>query len=231
MANQAIPQSGGSGWLRSRQVGMMAAVFLLVGMTIGYLIPASQQAPSAAEASAQPAGLAPAPVSMGSTRMPTLDELRHMADQQAAPLLMQLKNDPVNITLLTQVGAIYHISHQFKEAAGYYDRALRIDPRNVPIRTRLASSLFRGGDADGAIAQLTQALSYDPTDANALFDLGVIRLQAKGDARGAVAAWQQLLKSNPQLSADRRTAVLKQIAEVRSSMVEAGDSEGAHRHD
>ena len=152
-----------------------------------------------------------------------------MADQQAAPLLAQLKNDPANIALLTQIGAIYHISQQFGEAASYYDKALKVDPRNVPIRTRLASSLFRAGDADGAIAQLNVALSYNPKDANALYDLGVIRFEGKGDSTGAVAAWQQLLKSNPNLSKDRKAAVLQRIAQVRSSMSNEYGTERAAR--
>jgi tetratricopeptide (TPR) repeat protein len=43
----------------------------------------------------------------------------------------------------------------------------------------LASCLFYEGNADGAINQLQQSLRYDPKDANALFNLGMIRLQAR----------------------------------------------------
>lgn len=217
MANESDPQSTASRSLRGNQVGLMAGVFLLLGLSIGYVIPASQPAASVFQGGIQPAERSPAGNAMGA-RMPGAAEIRHMADQQAAPLLAQLKSDPANIALLTRVGAIYHISQQFGEAASYYDKALQVDPRNVPIRTRLASSLFRGGDVDGAIAQLNVALSYDPKDANALYDLGVIRLEGKGDGRGAVAVWQELLKANPNLSRDRKAAVLEQIAHVRSAM-------------
>jgi len=60
----------------------------------------------------------------------------------------------------------------------------------------MASCLFYNGDVDGAISQLRQSLGYDPKDANSLFDLGIIKWQGKHDSKGAVVAWQQLLKSN-----------------------------------
>jgi len=104
--------------------------------------------------------------------------------------------------------------HQFKEAAGYYDKSLKLDPKNVPIRTELASSLYYCGDVDGALAQLEQALKYDPKDTNSLFNIGVIRWKGKKDAAGAIAAWQELLKVHPDL--DRRPIVEKMIAEART---------------
>jgi cytochrome c-type biogenesis protein CcmH/NrfG len=91
----------------------------------------------------------------------------------------------------------------------------------------LATSLYRAGDVDGAIAQLNEALRYEPKDANSLFDLGMIRLQAKGDGKGALAAWQRLLKSNPQLDADRKAAVQKLMADVLTTMGDRHQAEGA----
>jgi cytochrome c-type biogenesis protein CcmH/NrfG len=68
---------------------------------------------------------------------------------------------------------------------------------------------------DGAIGQLEQALRNDPKDANSLFNLGIIKWQGKQDGKGALAAWQELLKSNPQLSADRKAEVQKLMADVQ----------------
>jgi cytochrome c-type biogenesis protein CcmH/NrfG len=157
---------------------------------------------------------------MARAQMPSLAEMKQMADKQAAPLLEKLKSDPNNSALLIQVGAIYHTTHQFKQAAAYYDKAVRVDPKSVAIRTKLASSLYRDGDVDGAIAQLNRALSYDPKDANALFDLGMIKLQGKQDGKGALAAWKELLKSNPELSTDRRATVEKLMADVMTTLAD-----------
>lgn len=160
-----------------------------------------------------------------------MEEMKQMADKKAAPLLEKLKNDPNNSTVLMQLGAFYYTLHEFKEASSYYDRALQLEPRNVAFRVKLATSLYGDGDVNGAIAQLNQALSYDPKDANALFDLGMIRLKGKQDGKGALAAWQQLLKSNPQLSADRKAAVQKLMADVMTTLGDQHGVEGAQSND
>ena len=149
--------------------------------------------------------------------MPSLDDLRHMADKKAEPLLAKLKTDPKNSDLLNQLGTLYKATHQFQEAAGYYQKAIEADPKNVGARTDLASCLFYQGDADGAIRQLQQALTYDPKDANSLFNLGMIRLQAKNDSSGAVTAWRQLLKLNPTLPKDKKQTVEKLIAQAQQT--------------
>jgi cytochrome c-type biogenesis protein CcmH/NrfG len=166
---------------------------------------------------------------MGGGRMPTMAEMKNMADKQAAPLLEKLKSDPNNAAVLMQIGAIYHTTHQFNEAAVYYGKAVQADPGNVALRTKLAASLYRAGDADAAITQLNQALTYDPKDANALFDLGTIKLQGKQDGKGAVAAWQKLLKTNPQLSEERKATVQKLMADVLTTLSDERRTEGARQ--
>ncbi len=217
--------------LRAAQVFSMAAFCLAVGLGIGYLMRGSQLAASSPKATAQ----ATAPTAPEGARpvghRPSLDEMRQMADKQAAPLLEKLKSNPNDSSLLVQVGAIYHTTHRFKEAAEYYTRALDTDPKNVAVRTKLASSLYRNGDVDGAIKQLNQALTYDPKDANALFDLGMIKLQGKGDPKGALAAWQRLLKTNPQLSPERKATVMKLMADVMTMMGDQHGMETARRND
>ncbi|MBS1805217.1 MAG: tetratricopeptide repeat protein [Acidobacteria bacterium] len=198
--------------LQSSHVYAMAVICLVAGLGIGYLMRSSQLAvpPAQPGATASPHGALPP------GHPHSLEELKQISDRQAAPLLEKLKSNPRDPDLLTQVAALYHTTHRFKEAAGYYNRAVEIDPGNVPYRTKLAASLYRSGDIDGAIAQLDKVLSYDSKDANALFNLGMIKLQGKGDSKGAVAAWRQLLKSNPNLSSDRRAAVMKAIADAAS---------------
>ncbi len=202
MPNEIVEQAtGGSNW-QAKQVYAMAVISLVVGLAIGYLFRGSQsQAPAQPLANTQPA----APAGGIGEHMPSLEEMKQIANKKAAPLINKLKGDPNNSDLLIQAGNLYKAARRFKEAAGYYDRALQLDPKNVAIRTEMAWCLYYNGDVDGAISQLQQALHYDPKDANSLFNLGMIKWQGKQDTKGALAAWQQLLKSNPQLSAERES--------------------------
>ena len=231
MENAPSSEPAASQSLPAMQVYFMAAICLAFGLGIGYVSRGFESPASAATADVRDVSPAQTTSPAGGAHMPghtaSLDEMKQLADHEAAPLLAKLKSTPNDSALLMQVGAIYHATHQFKEAAAWYAKAVQVDPKNVALRNKLASSLYRAGDVDGAIAQLNQALTYDPRDANSLFNLGTIRLQGKGDGKGAVAAWQQLLKSNPQLSAERKAEVQKLMADVLTTMGDQQARKGA----
>ena len=137
-----------------RQVYVMAAVCLAVGLMLGYLFRGSESSQVAANATKPP--VADPSGSQAPPPMPTLEEMKQMADKKAEPLLAQLKGRPNDAALLAQLADVYSATHQFKEAAIYYDRSLQIDPKNVGVRTRLASCLYFEGQVDNAISQLDQ---------------------------------------------------------------------------
>jgi cytochrome c-type biogenesis protein CcmH/NrfG len=72
---------------------------------------------------------------------------------------------------------------------------------------------------DGAIAQLEKSLTYDPKHAGTLMNLGIIKWKGKNDANGAIAAWQSLLKANPNFPEKERIQSL--IAEAKQSQESA----------
>jgi cytochrome c-type biogenesis protein CcmH/NrfG len=206
----SVEASQQTGW-KTVQVYSMAVICLALGLALGYLFRGSQGKPAAVAAAARMPE-APPPGGMGSaSAMPSLDQMKHMADTKAAPLLEKLKGDPNNEKLLLNVAKIYVSTHQFKEAAVYYGKALQVDPKDLATRTDMASCLYYDGDYDGALAQLQQVLQDQPGDANALFNLGMIKWKGKNDGTGAVAAWRELLKSNPKLEPDKKAEVQKLI--------------------
>jgi cytochrome c-type biogenesis protein CcmH/NrfG len=214
MNDESIPSKvAGTQW-KPMHAYAMAAVCLVVGLALGYLFRGSEPA-SAPRVQATGNATPASPAGSGTQGMPTLEQMKQMADKQVEPLLEKLKADPDNPTLLNQVGTVYKATHQFKQASGYYEKALKADPKNVAARTDLASCLYYEGDIDAALSQLQQALKYDPKDANSLFNLGMIKWQAKKDAGGAVTAWQQLLESNPQLADEKKIEVQKLIAQAK----------------
>jgi cytochrome c-type biogenesis protein CcmH/NrfG len=187
------------------QVIILSAVCLIVGLVLGYFLrgsaPTAISPQAAATETAVPAKAAAMPAGMTSGASPhaapTLDDMKRMADKKAEPLLAKLKTDPNNADTLNQLGILYRATHQFKEAEGYYEKALQVDPKNVNIRTDLASCLYYTGDVDGALAQLNKSLTYDPKHAGTLMNIGIIEWQGKKDVNAAVAAWDKLLKLNP----------------------------------
>jgi tetratricopeptide (TPR) repeat protein len=61
----------------------------------------------------------------------------------------------------------------------------------------MGTAIWYTGNADGAITEFKKSLTYGPTKANTLFNLGIVLWQGKHDGPGAVAAWQKLLAANP----------------------------------
>jgi len=181
----------------STQAYVMAVLCLLVGCAVGYLLRGSVggSAPAAAAVTAQPQGMPPE--GMGQQQMPSPEQLKVMADKQAAPLLEQLKSKPNDAALLAQIGNLYYDAQIFSPAIEYYQKSLAIAPKDSSVRTDMATAMFYSSDFDRSIAEFDRALKDDPKNSNALFNRGIVKWQGKMDVNGAVADWELLLKQNP----------------------------------
>lgn len=205
--------NGGTGW-PANQVFVIAGVCFIVGLLLGYTVLGGRPTPAVARDQATTTAASSAAAFAGGHPKLTLEQMKQMADVQASALLEKSKADPKNAALINQIARIYEASHQFKEAAGYFQKELNIEPENTSARTELASCLYYSGDVDGALSQLNQVLKKNPKDVNALFNLGMIKYRGKNDAAGAIATWERLLKNNPNL--DRKPIVQQLIAEAKA---------------
>jgi cytochrome c-type biogenesis protein CcmH/NrfG len=208
MADSVSKNSSREVWT-SIQVYALAAVCLLVGIAAGWLSRGSQVPPTVAAQTATAAIPIPPDLSAQASSQQT----QSTADQQAAPLLAQLKTNPQNAELLASLGNVYYDSGQYQTAIEYYQRALRITPDNANVRTDLGTAYWYTGDSDTAIAEYQKALSSVPNQANALFNMGIVKWRGKKDANGAIAAWQKLLDTNPNY--ENRDKVLQLMTEAR----------------
>jgi tetratricopeptide (TPR) repeat protein len=211
MPNDLLQNHNTSALWSPKLVYGLAGICLFLGVLVGYLVRGSvaDATPAPAEAKqVQP----PVGVPKGHPT-PTLEQMKQLADKQAGPLLAQLKKNSRDKKALVRAAYVYKSAHQFQDAANYFRKALEVDPKDVAIRTEMASCLYYSGDVDGALGQLQESLQYEPRDANSLFNLGMIRWKGKNDAAGAIAAWQELLRANPRL--DRKPIVEQVIAEAR----------------
>jgi cytochrome c-type biogenesis protein CcmH/NrfG len=175
------------------QAYVLAVFCLVLGVALGYLFRGS--------ASPSPATAAPSSAQVGASQgqQPQLtpEQQKAMVDQAVAPLLAALKTNPDDFNSLVQVANLYYDGRQYSDAVKYYQLALKSQPTNADVLTDLGTALWYTGDADGAIAEFQKALKYRPDHPGTLFNLGVVRWQGKMDPKGAVEAWERLLKFNP----------------------------------
>ena len=68
------------------------------------------------------------------------------------------------------------------------------------MRTDMATAMWYSGDADGAIKQYEQSLKFQPTHAQTLFNMGIVKWQGKKDGKGANPSLEQAADFESQLS-------------------------------
>ena len=108
-----------------------------------------------------------------------------------------LKQDPRNLKALVELGNIYFDTDQAEKAIETYTKALQIDPNNSDVRTDMGIMYRKKGDFDRAISEFKKAAQADPAHVNSRYNLGVVLLHDKGDIKGAVAAWEDYLRVEP----------------------------------
>lgn len=207
----------------STQAYVLSVICLLVGVAVGYLARGSAS-PQATTVQPQAGSAA----STGAAAAPTPEQMRQMAETEAAPLLAQLKNDPNNADVLYKIGNVYYDAQQFPEAVKYYEQCLKINPKATDVRTDMATAYHFMGQADRALHEYQEVLKIDGKHANALFNTGMVKWQDKQDMSGAIAAWKKLLDTNPQYPQRDKVQQLIAQAEQHLSMQAAGTRKAAN---
>lgn len=217
MANSAQTQN--SSWTPT-QAYVLAVICLVVGMALGYFIrgSASPAAVPASPVSGQAAMSGQAP--MGPGQVQAIPEQQSAAVVQAAvqPLLEQLKTDPNNFDKLVQVGNMYYDHSVYPEAINYYERALKVNGSDANVLTDLGTAYFYIGNSPKAITEFDRALKAQPNHSNALFNMGIVKWQGMKDPKGAVEAWDKLLKTNPNYENKQKVQELIERAKAHGSM-------------
>lgn len=184
MKNQT--PSKAAGWTNT-QVYTAIVVVLIVGGLGGYLLHSSGTPAESSTAASTSTSLPPSTLTSGTPPI----------DAQVKPLLARLETNPKDISALTELGNVYFDASQWATAIGYYTRSLNEAPRNPDVRTDMGIAYYYSGDSDRALKEFDQALKDDPRHVQTLFNVGVVKMGGKNDPKGAIAAWESLLKADP----------------------------------
>jgi tetratricopeptide (TPR) repeat protein len=160
---------------------------VMFGIIVGYMLGVSQAGPGATAVAAAPAQTAAA--SAAGVSPANEEELQAYRNV--------LASDPKNVRANVELGNRLYDARRYAEAIPYYQQAFTLDPKNVSVSTDLATALYYAGRADEALAQFEKSLALDPRHAQTLFNLGIVRRDAKNDPKGAIAAWERLLTDAP----------------------------------
>ena len=191
------------------QAYSMAAICLILGVVVGYLVHAP------AVASSNPPAVAVAPPPSAPASAPSAQDLKRMADKQVEPLLAELQKHPKNADLLTRIGTAYLAAQQYQSAQQYLEQAAAVKPSPETLN-ELSFVQYSLGNVDHAIETLNRALKQDGKNSKLLYNLGMYEWHGKSDPKAAIAAWQSFLKANP--SDPKRAQVEQMIAQAKQHL-------------
>jgi Tfp pilus assembly protein PilF len=124
-----------------------------------------------------------------------------------------VKKDPKNLPAWVELGNLYFDRNQPKEAIEAYSQYLAVKPDNPDVRTDMGIMLRALGQFDRAIEEFRKASQSDPKHANSRYNIGIVLLHDKQDIKGAVKAWEDYLKVDP--NSERAKRVKAQIEKMK----------------
>ena len=168
-----------------------SAALLILGFAVGFFAMNKYITPHAEQMTKPIPQFTPQSAASSGVRKPDPAVIRQLEDV--------LKNDPKNVEALRELGDKRYDERMFLEAAALYARALEVEPGNVNLRADRGGALLQGGQLDAGISELRTVLATDPTHPQALFVMGLALLNGKNDPVGALANWNKLIQSHPDL--------------------------------
>jgi tetratricopeptide (TPR) repeat protein len=124
-----------------------------------------------------------------------------------------VQKDSRNLPAWIELGNLYFDSDQPKEAIEAYSQYLAAKPDNPDIRTDMGIMYRRLGEFDRALEEFRKAAQSDPKHINSRYNIGIVLLHDKQDVKGAIKAWEDYLKVDPE--SERANRVRAQMENLK----------------
>jgi tetratricopeptide (TPR) repeat protein len=144
--------------------------------------------------------------------------------QNEAALKAAIQANPKDIGALVQLGNLYYDQGQYRDAVGWYGKALELNPNDPNVRTDRGTSYWNLGQADAAISEFEKSLQINPSHAQTLYNLGVVYLNGKNNPQEARKTWEKLLATNP--AYPDRAKLQKEIDALSAEPVQSPPASG-----
>jgi tetratricopeptide (TPR) repeat protein len=181
--------------------------FLLTALIGATLIGCNQSKESDPYASAPESAPASAPPPSTPPPAPQKQELAlYMVPLNPSKYSMQAiqnfkkraQEKPDDVEALVGLADANFMIQRFEVARDNYEKALKADKTHVNARISLSNCYLFMQQPDEAIKQLDELLAVHQDQPEALYNKGLILLNAKRDVNGTRETWNQLVKAHPE---------------------------------
>ena len=129
----------------------------------------------------------------------------------------EVSANPENNQAWIQLGNLYFDTQQVQKAIQAYEKSLSLDPNNADVQTDLGVMYRRNGQPQKAIEAFDRAVQINPRHEISRFNKGIVLMHDLNDAKGAVQAWEDLVKINPQAKAPNGLLISEMIKKLQQS--------------
>ena len=180
-----------TGLVKKETTMIVALVALVVGFLGGIFYSAMQSSPTG-------------PVQTSSAPPPQQQQQPGFSNEQARQILaleQEVALNPTNVNAWTQLGNVYFDTSNFVKAIRAYEKSLELSPDNPNVLTDLGVMYRRSGQPQQALESFDRAIAAAPGHEQSRFNKGIVLRYDFNDREGAVKAWEELLKVNPNATA------------------------------
>lgn len=135
------------------------------------------------------------------TTQTATSQQNNMSDQQIqaiAHLEQEVTGNPDKFQAWTQLANLYFDTGQYPKAVKAYEKSLELHSGNANIWTDLGIMYRRTKQPQKAIEAFDKAIVMDPSHIYSRLNKGIVLLYDLNDYDGAINAWENLLKMNPE---------------------------------
>jgi cytochrome c-type biogenesis protein CcmH/NrfG len=133
--------------------------------------------------------------------------------------------NPQDVSAWITLGNLHFDANQPAKSVEAYSRALEISPGNPNVLTDMGVMHRSLGEFQKALDAFAKAIAVDPRHETARMNTGIVLLYDLGDRDGAIAAWQDLVRINPQAVNANGTPIADILREMTGAAQDAGGAQ------
>lgn len=141
------------------------------------------------------------------------------AEQASRILTLEkaVSQNPENLAAWTQLGNTYFDTGQFKNAIKAYKKSLSLQPNNADVLTDMGVMYRRSKQPEKALEAFDKAIQVNPRHEVSRFNKGIVLMHDLRDSKGALEAWDELVKMNPMAKAPNGLLIKDMIENLKKS--------------
>ena len=148
----------------------------------------------------------------------TSSQLNNQTTEAIANLEAEVTKNHENVAAWTQLGHLYYDSQQTEKAIKAYTHSLKLQPDNADVWTDLGIMYRQNKQPAKAIESFDKAFSVNPKHEPSRLNKGIVLLYDFNKPEEAIAAWEDLLRINPEATLKNGMPLILAIEEIKKEI-------------